>query len=398
MLSPAEAESAISANVRPLPSEDRPLERLAGAVLHEAVHATRDQPPFDRVTMDGVAFAASAHRAGTRNFRIAATQAAGAPPVGLEDPNDCIEVMTGAILPKGCDCVVPIEKITVREGYAHVPDEVAPVSGANVHARGIDCRAGSLLLAPGTLLGPAEIAVIASSGRARVKVSREPRIVVITTGNELVEPGEPVAQWQIYRSNAYAVLAALKNRGFERLTHDHLADDVEALRTALSRHLDEQDVLIMSGGVSMGRYDYVPQVLDELGVRTIFHKISQRPGKPMWFGVHPNGTAVYALPGNPVSASVCLARYVYRGLDAARGRTPPEPQIVALSEDFEVKPALTYFLPVALAADRGTFSAQPRPTQGSGDFTSLLRTDGFVELPPGPRVVTRSTPVNFYPW
>jgi len=398
MLSPAEAESAIRTNVPALPSEDRPLERLAGAVLHEAVHATRDQPPFDRVTMDGIAFAAGAHRAGTRNFRIVATQAAGAPPASLEDPNACIEVMTGAILPKGCDCVVPVEKITVRDGYAHVPDEVAPAPGANVHARGIDCRAGSPLLSPGTPLGPAEIAVIASSGRAHVRVSREPRIVVITTGNELVEPGKPVAEWQIYRSNAYAVLAALRNRGFDQLTHDHLADDVDELRSALRRHLEEQDALILSGGVSMGRYDYVPRVLDELGVRTIFHKISQRPGKPMWFGVHPNGTAVYALPGNPVSTSVCLARYVYRGLDAARGRTALAPKTVSLSEDFEVKPALTYFLPVTLAADRGTFSAQPRPTQGSGDFTSLLGTDGFVELPPGPRIVSRSTPVNFYPW
>src|SRR5690606_8399055 len=158
------------------------------------------------------------------------------------------------------------------------------------------------------------------------------------------------------------VLAALKNRGFERLTHAHLADDAEALRTALSRHLDEQDVLIMSGGVSMGRHHYLPQPLDALGGRTSCHRIPQRPGKQMWFDVQPDGTAVYALPGKPVSALVCLARYVYRGLHAARGRTPPERQIVALSEDFEVKPALTYFLPVALAADRGTFSAQPRPT------------------------------------
>lgn len=145
----------------------------------------------------------------------------------------------------------------------------------------------------------------------------------------------------------------------------------------------------------MGRFDYVPQVLEELGVKQIFHKVSQRPGKPMWFGVGPGHKAVYALPGNPVSTLICLARYVYPGLDAARGRKTTAVEEVLLDSDFEVKPALTFFLPVALGPG---MRALPRPTQGSGDFTSLVGTDGFVELPPGPALVTRETRVPFYRW
>ena len=146
----------------------------------------------------------------------------------------------------------------------------------------------------------------------------------------------------------------------------------------------------------MGRFDYVPRVLEELGVRRVFHKVAQRPGKPMWFGVGPDAKAVYALPGNPVSTLICLARYVYLGLDAALGASNPQTTAQAvMDEDFEVKPTLAFFLPVAMD---GTARAQPRPTQGSGDFTSLLGTEGFVELPPGPALVSSETRVPFYPW
>jgi molybdopterin molybdotransferase len=229
-----------------------------------------------------------------------------------------------------------------------------------------------------------------------MSVTREPRIVVVSTGDELVEPGQPVSEWQIYRSNAYAVLAALKRRGFNHVRTDHLPDDLPTLRSRLRMHLDQHDVMILSGGVSMGRFDYVPQVLEELGVQRVFHKIAQRPGKPMWFGVGPGAKAVYALPGNPVSTLICLARYGYLGLDVATGNSASgTPAEASMDADFEVKPALTFFLPVAIA---GAMRARPCPTQGSGDFTSLLGTDGFVELPPGPALVTRETRVPFYPW
>lgn len=396
MLSPAEATSQIRAHVQQLPAEQRPLHAAVGGVLRATVHATRDQPPFDRVTMDGIAFASAVFAQGQRRFRVCGTQAAGAPPITLPERDGCIEVMTGAIIPEGCDCVVPVEQITTSDGYAQISGDIAVTSGLNVHRRGLDCAAGQRLLESGTRLGPAEIAVLASNGVTNVPVSRDPRIAVISTGDELVEPGEQPAGWQIYRSNAYAIVAALKRRGYAHIASDHVKDDLESLTQQLGKHLRENDVLILSGGVSMGRFDYVPRVLDELGVRRIFHKISQRPGKPMWFGIGPSGQAVYALPGNPVSTLMCLARYVYEGLDVMRGISDTTTATtVVMDSNFEVKPSLTFFLPVALG---GHARAKPRPTQGSGDFTSLLGTDGFVELPPGPALVQEGTPVPFYSW
>jgi len=166
----------------------------------------------------------------------------------------------------------------------------------------------------------------------------------------------------------------------------------------LHSHLETYDVLILSGGVSMGKFDYIPQTLGELGVELAFHKVAQRPGKPMWFGVGPHGRTVYALPGNPVSTLVCLTRYVYPGLAAAAGEAPSAPTRIAMAEAFEVKNALTFFLPVKMQTDeRGQIHAVPCPTKGSGDFTSLKGTDGFVELP-GPVSLTRGASVPFYRW
>ena len=398
MISPAEAEAAIIAQAPALPPSSTPLEGLVGTVLRETISATRDQPPFDRVTMDGIAFAYAAYARGRRAFKIAGTQAAGAAPFPLQDAEACVEVMTGAILPPGCDCVLPVENLSIREGFAHLADDAAPTPLLNIHGRGIDCQAGTVLISPSVRLGPAEIAVIASTGLTHASVSRTPRIAVISTGDELVQPGGPILDWQIYRSNAYAVLAGLTRRGFGQLHQDHLPDDLDTLRMRLSTHLENNDVLILSGGVSMGRYDYVPQVLQELGISPAFHKIAQRPGKPMWFGVGRGGKSVYALPGNPVSTMVCLARYVYRGLAASQGAVAAPAESVRLAADFQVKPALTMFVPVALTFEQGMRLALPRPTQGSGDFTSLLGTDGFVELPPGPRLVAHSSAVPFFPW
>lgn len=399
MIDPAAAAAAIRAHVRLLPTEYRPLAALHGAVLREPIVAPRDQPPFHRVTMDGIAFASQAFTSGQRSFRIAGIQPAGSAPLHLTDPLTCFEVMTGAIVPEGCDCVIPIERLDVTDGVATVKEEVAVSPWLNIHTRGLDARAGQVLLAAGTRIGPTAIALAATAGLQRVCVSRAPRIAIISTGNELVEPGAPVADWQIYRSNAYALASALRGRGYDQLTDEHLPDDLPVLRERLAAQLERQDVLILSGGVSMGRFDYVPQVLSELGVRVVFHGVAQRPGKPFWFGVAESGTAVFALPGNPVSTAACLARYVYAGLDVALGTTTPPPAHVALQADCEVRPALTVFLPVSLEPDADARQwAQLRPTQGSGDFVSLLGTQGFVQTPPGPQCLKRGTLLPFYAW
>jgi molybdopterin molybdotransferase len=269
----------------------------------------------------------------------------------------------------------------------------------NVHRRGSDCRQGSLLLAAGTRLVAPEVAIAAGAGMARVRVSAQPMIVVISTGNELVEPGDVIEPHQVRRSNAYGITASLRQQGFTRVADDHVRDDEAELTARLDFHLRTHDVLILSGGVSMGRLDLVPKVLEKLGVNLVFHHVAQRPGKPMWFGVSQSGPAVFALPGNPVSTLVCLSRYVLPALRAAMGETPEDTPRIALTAPFEVKAPLAFYLPVKLKTDDwGRTSAEPCPTNGSGDFTALAGTQGFVELPPGPNAYPKGFVARFYRW
>ncbi len=399
MLQPAQADELIEQQLQCLPIESLPLAQCAGAVLRENVYAERDQPPFDRVSMDGIAVDSGAVRGGNRKLRIQATQAAGDPPLTLADRGACIEVMTGAVVPSGCDSVVPVEQISIASGSAEIADDLNIEPGQNVHRRGSDSRQGMLLLSSGSELRAPEIAIAASAGMARVRVSGQPMLAVISTGNELVDPGEPILPHQVRRSNAYAISAALRSHGFQRVADDHLLDDLGELRQRVKFHLETHDVLILTGGVSMGKMDLVPRALDDLGVRTVFHKVAQRPGKPMWFGMSSAGTAVFALPGNPVSSIVCLTRFVLPALFMAMGRNRPTPERIALGGPVNVGVSLTFFMPVRVEVDDwGRAWAVPKPTNGSGDFTALAGTDGFVELPPGPNVYPKGFVTRLHRW
>ncbi len=399
MLTPAQAEKLIEERLACLPIESLPLVQCAGAVLRENVYAERDQPPFDRVAMDGIALQSEVARSGARRYRVQAVQAAGDPALTLTARGFCIEVMTGAVLPTDCDAVVPVEQITSANGEAELGADVEVEAWQNVHRRGTDSRQGALLLSTGTRLSAPEVAIAASAGMARVRVSTQPMVVVISTGNELIEPGEPILPHQIRRSNVYAIVGALRRQGFQRVADDHVLDDETQLRERVKFHLDTHDVLVLSGGVSMGRFDLVPRVLSELGVQVIFHKVAQRPGKPLWFGLAPSGAAVFALPGNPVSTLVCLARYVIPALYAAMGQTRTAPEKMALSAPVDVRVPLAFFLPVKVEVDDwGRAWAVPAPTNGSGDFTALAGTDGFVELAPGPNAYPKGFVTRLYRW
>jgi len=399
VLTPAAADALIGQHLQCLPIESLPLAQCAGAVLRENIYAERDQPPFDRVAMDGIALDSRAAAGGRRTFRVQATQAAGDPPLTLATDGACIDVMTGAVLPAGCDSVVPVEELSVTGGEATLASSVRVEPWQNVHRRGSDTRQGTLLVSAGTRLRAPEIAIAASAGMARIRVSSQPMLAVISTGNELVEPGEPVLAHQVRRSNAYAIVSALREHGFQRVADDHLQDDAEELRERLRFHLETHDVLVLSGGVSMGKFDLVPQVLEELGVHAIFHKVAQRPGKPLWFGVAPSGAAVFGLPGNPVSTLVCLSRYVLPALFASLGQTTPPVERLALAAPVTVTPPLTHFLPVRIEQDDwGRAWAVPAPTNGSGDFTALVGPDRFVELPPGPNTYKKGFVTRLFRW
>jgi molybdopterin molybdotransferase len=398
-ITPRLAEEAIYSRLTCLPIESLPLTQCVGATLRENIYAERDHPPFDRVIRDGIAVDSEALLRGHRRFRIQGTQAAGVPAIRRKSIDDAIEVVAGAMLPAGCDTVVPAEQFEIIDGAALLRADVASTPYCNVHRRASDSRQGRLLLESGTLLRAPEIAVAASAGMARVRVSSQPAIMVVSTGDELVEPGDPIADFQVRRSNAYAVAATFRRRGFGRVGDDHVRDDENRLRQRLELHLTTHEVLVLSGGVSMGRFDLVPKVLMQLGVQEVFHNIAQKPGKPMWFGVGPQGQSVFGLPGNPVSTLVCLIRYVIPAIAEAMGtkRTPPER--LALAAPVTFKPALAYFLPVVIEHDDwGRPWAHPKPPNGSGDFLSLAGTDGFVELPPGPNTYAKGFVTSVYRW
>jgi len=398
MLTVAQAETAIRQAIAALPPESLPLHRLAGTVLRETIVMERDQPPFDRVAMDGIAVA-RAQAAQVTRLRISGTQAAGSAPLRLDHPQHCIEVMTGAMLPEGCDAVIPIEQIDVAEGYAQLHAGIEIKAGQHIHPRGSDAKQSARLLEPGVRLGPIETAIIASAGYANVKASPPPRIAIVSTGDELVDAGAAIEPWQIRRSNNHAINAALQRHGFVHTHDEHLRDDPDKLRERLGTLLDQHQVLVLSGGVSKGKFDFVPQTLTALGVRCVFHKVAQRPGKPLWFGTRDDGKTVYALPGNPVSVLMCLYRYVLPGLLLSMGATPPPIARIALAESAKSHAELTAFLPVKLVTDeQGLTRALPRPTRGSGDFISLLGTDGFVELPAGAGMLVPGATVQVFRW
>ena len=400
MLTPLEAENLIAENLPVFLREDCPLSAAHGRILREALKADRDLPPYDRVTMDGYALRTASLASGVSTFRIEATQAAGMRALKLGDHKDaCIEVMTGAVLPEGADAVVPYEE-TKREGVSISVVSSHPVSvGSAVHRRGGDRRAGEVVVPAGARLTGREIAVAAAVGAATVTVSAQPRIAVVASGDELVEVRSAVAPHQIRRSNDYALRAALIGGGYTHVERFHLRDVRHEIEERLKRIVGEFDVVLITGGVSKGKFDFLPDVLVAQGVKKIFHGVAQRPGKPMWFGISPRKVPVFALPGNPASSYACLHRYVLPALAQASGSRAAAPQYAALAEAVTFKPALAYFLPVKLSSGAGAeLLAKPCPTNTSGDFTALVETDGFVELPAEQSDFPSGYVTRFYPW
>jgi molybdopterin molybdotransferase len=398
MLTTVEATHAIKQAMAAFDSETVSLDKALGRVLRQPVHAERDQPPFDRVMMDGIALRYADFDGGQRKFPIQSRQHAGDSAHTLE-AGKCIEIMTGACLPEGADCIIQVERIAVSDGAADVEADYVAGLRQNIHARGSDHIEGTQLLRPGIRIAPADIAIIASAGLPDVEVSRLPTIRVISTGNELVPAGQPIEAQQIRESNGPAVAAMLRQLGYSDCEHDHLVDDVEVLERRIAQHLDVADVLVLSGGVSMGKADFVPLVLKKLGVEVVFHKISQRPGKPMWFGIGPRKQAVFALPGNPVSTLVCCRHYVIPALANASGASPGNPEFAALAQDVAFRPKLTCFLPTRLVSNAaGTLLALPVHTNTSGDFASLTGTDGYVELALEDTFFETGTTVPLYRW
>ena len=382
MIDVADAWSIICRHVRDYGVESVPLDRAIGRVLREDLRTDRALPPYDRVTMDGIALQHAAFAAGGRRFPVAGIAAAGAPQQSLHQPDTCLEVMTGAVLPDGTDTVIRYEDVDITDGVATVRVEELKY-GKNVHRHGEDRTAGELIVASGTLLSAAEIGVAATVGKSNLSVARTPKVAIISTGDELVDLDQTPLPHQIRKSNVYRLQASLRAEGIAA-DRFHLVDDLETVKAELRHLLGTYDVLLLSGGVSKGKFDFLPQALSELDVQKGFHKIRQRPGKPFWFGTATNGTVVFALPGNPVSSFLCLQRYFLPWWRASLGLDKRPTVRAVLAENFSFMPDLTYFLQVRTRFDEtGRLLAQPVTGNGSGDLANLVEADAFLELPRG---------------
>jgi molybdopterin molybdotransferase len=322
ILSLAEAQALVLERARPLTTETLALADAAGRVLAEPARAVVDLPPFRSSAMDGYALRA-ADTPGRLPvvFRIAA----GAPAPRPLEPGETMGIATGGLVPDGADAVIQHERVVERDNKVEVPDAVA--EGANVRDPGRDVTAGAVVAAAGTRLGPAQIGALAAAGAAEVVCTRRPRVAVLTTGTELREPGSALAPGEVYEANGVMLAAQLSTAGADVTRLDPVADDEDAHRRALETGL-HFDVLVTSGGVSVGPHDLVRRIEAELGVEEVFWRVAVRPGKPVSFGVC-GSTLVFGLPGNPVSTLVGCELFVRPAVLALQGASEPGPRFSA---------------------------------------------------------------------
>jgi molybdopterin molybdotransferase len=380
MITVQQAEKLILENTRDYGNEIVLFDDALGRVLAEQIKADRDLPPFNRATMDGIAVKYAAITNGTKNFKIKAIQAAGDSPVHVEADTECVEIMTGAALPDSVDTVIRYEDIEIKDGEATLL-RYDINRGQNLHLKGTDKQKGEVILNPGQLITPAVISLVASVGETELRVKRIPRVVVLSSGDELVEVSEMPSPYQIRRSNSYMLQAMLAQHDIKGAIR-HIPDDEAIIKQQIGLCLQHYDVILLSGGISMGKFDYIPGALKDLQVQQVFHKVQQRPGKPFWFGRHENGVVVFAFPGNPGASFMCMQRYFVPWLNASLGLQPKEPVYAVLADDFKFQPALEYYLQVKLHYSKeGQLTATPLAGNGSGDFANLAETEAFMELP-----------------
>jgi molybdopterin molybdotransferase len=376
--------------------EEIPFIKSVGRILKEEIVADRDFPPFNRVAMDGIAIDYASFHKGQRAFHIEGIQAAGSKQITLQNFENCIEVMTGAVLPNKANTVIRYEDITIKNGIATINIDTIN-DNQNVHQKGKDGKVGDVLIHQNKIISAAEIGVLATVGKSKVKVAKQPKVIIISTGDELVGVDEIPEAHQIRRSNVFTLVSLLERLQIPSETA-HITDDKPVLKQKIDSYLQNYDVLLFSGAVSKGKFDFLPEVLEELSVKKGFHKVAQRPGKPFWFGyTTPSNkgeqslnktekfnikrqAVIFAFPGNPISTFVnCLAYFCPWYQKSVGLKETVETAILEVDTTF--KPSLVYFLQVKLTYKSGKLFAIPVTGNGSGDLASLVNADAFIQLP-----------------
>jgi molybdopterin molybdotransferase len=372
-----EARRRVLEAVRPLPAEPVDLASALGRVLAEELASPLDVPPFESSAMDGYAVAAGP----AAELPVAGESRAGHPFAGPLRPGTAVRISTGAEVPEGADAVVPVE----RTGAAATGSVTLPATtpGENVRHPGEDMRAGDVVLRPGTVLGAAEVGVAASLGRTEVSCAARPRLALVVTGDELAEPGEPLAPGRIYDSNAWALAGQARAAGAEVASSEHVADEAGETRAALERALAAADVVCVSGGVSVGPHDHAKTALAELGVEQSFWGVRLKPGKPTWFGARED-VLVFGLPGNPVSAMVTFQLFLRPALLALQGAAPePARASAVLAHRIARNPRRDQALRVRLEPSSDGWRAELTGEQGSHQLTSMLGAEALALVPAG---------------
>ena len=391
LLSIEEAQQLVLERVVRLPEETAPVEAAVGRVLAEPATAAIDLPPFVSSAMDGFALRAE-DTPGTLpvRFRIAA----GSPAERTLEPGEAMGIATGGVVPDGADAVIPLEYVVDHDNTIEVPEAVS--RGASIRAVGGDLRQGEVVVEAGTRLGAAQVAALSAAGVAEVRVSRRPRAAVLATGSELRRPGEPLEPGQIYDANSVLIDAQLASAGavVERLSS--VADDGDAHRAALARGL-RADVLVTSGGVSVGPHDLVRRIEVELGVEEVFWGVSVKPGKPISFGVADGKRLVFGLPGNPVSVLVGFELFVRPAVLALQGVSDPLPRFERgrLGGEVERNPARDELLRGRLLLEDEGVVVEPLPGRESHMIARAAQADALVLVRRGEDRLRRGDPVEF---
>lgn len=373
LISIDEARRRVLEAVSPLADEGVPLDLALGRVLAEDVTSGIDVPPFDSSGMDGYALVAGPEA----ELEVIGEARAGHPAAKALRPGVAIRISTGAVVPEGADAVVPVEGTTaLKAGDGVRVPRTEP--GANIRRAGEDISLGAVVLRRGTTLGPAELGVAASVGRALLRCARRPRVAVLVTGDELTPPGEPLAPGGIYGSNGFALAAQVERAGAALTDRVTVPDTPEGTRDAVGGALERADVVIISGGVSVGPHDHVKGALRELGVEEHFWGVLLRPGKPTWFGTR-DGTLAFGLPGNPVSAMVTFQLFARPALAALQGAAPDAARTTAvLAHPVARNPRRDEAMRVRLRYSDDGLVAEATGEQGSHMLTSMLGADGLA--------------------
>jgi molybdopterin molybdotransferase len=398
MISVAEALKAIIDNATTLPSRTIAIEQAHSFVLVNNITADRPLPPFDRVAMDGFAVRSSDFTGPDLELKLKGCIQTGIQSEVVVGPGEAVQIMTGAPCPKGADAVVKVESSQILGDTVRLHEEKMK-PGLNIAPKGEDTAQGDVLIKAGTALTTTGIAICASVGCSEVEVYRKPRVKIISTGTEIIPPSQQPLPYQIRDCNSYTLRSMCGGYALENEFLGIGEDDPAVLGALIQAGLDSE-ILILSGGVSMGEFDHIPGLLSANGVRSIFHHVKVKPGKPIWFGKSDRGTFVFGLPGNPVSVQTCFRIFVEPLIKKLSGYQEPHHAFLKLPlrEDTSSKTPREHYMPGELVSSGATTMVKPVFIRGSGDFTNFEKSQGLFIVPAEKRWVKAGEMVEFLPW